>query len=275
MHVDLVEIAEQSTGRPPGPLAVAGGHQQLDRPSPAFRAAELHNMTLVLRRLAERVVCEIGVELQQILSGAIDDAVAAIYGRAVTHQQQTAQWSTDEASAELEVLIPDAARREELLRALARRFDDEQRRLIGAIGEELVVTALRAELNGLGYPDLARSVRHLSLESDQLGYDIAAPRIAGADRLIEVKAATAIEGGVASIYLSRNEAEIARRYRDWSLVLCLVTDQVRREGAVVGWQAASALEPAFPIDSPGGRWESAALWLGVSSLVPGLPPAVT
>src|SRR4051812_2144263 len=61
MHVDLVEIAEQSTGRPPGPLAVAGGHQQLDRPSPAFRAAELHNMTLVLRRLAERVVCESGV----------------------------------------------------------------------------------------------------------------------------------------------------------------------------------------------------------------------
>jgi hypothetical protein len=214
-------------------------------------------------------------ELQQILAGNFDDVVAAIYGRAVTYQQETADWSSEEASAELEELIPDPARREELLLALARRFDDTQRRLIGAIGEELVVSVLRAELNGLGYPELARSVRHLSLESDQLGYDIAAPRIGGADRLVEVKATTAIEGGVASIYLSRNEAEVGLRYYlDWALVLCLVTDQLRREGEIVGWLSSRALAPALPVDSTAGRWEVANLAINISELLPGTPSAV-
>jgi len=216
-----------------------------------------------------------GAELQQILAGAIDDVVAAIYARGVAHQRERAQWSNEEASAELVELIPDPARREELLLALGRRFDDAQRRLVGAIGEELVVAALRAELDELGYPELARAVRHLSLESDQLGYDIAAPRIAGADRLVEVKATTAVEEGTAFVYLSRNEAEVGLRYhRDWALVLCLVTDQVGREGEIVGWQSAGALEPALPLDSAVGRWEVAKLAIDLSELLPGTPPAV-
>ena len=213
-------------------------------------------------------------ELQQILAGAIDDAVAAIYGRAVAYQEETIDWPSEEAAAELADLIPDVTRREELLRALARRFDDAQRHLVGAIGEEVVVAALRAELNSLGYPELSRAVRHLSLESDQLGYDVAAPRIAGADRLIEVKATTTLAGGNASIYLSRNEAEVGLRYRDWALVVCLVTDQVRRDAQIVGWQTASALAPGFPVDCPGGRWESVNLVVSVADMVPGLPPAI-
>ena len=213
-------------------------------------------------------------ELQQILDGTLADAVTAIYGHAVTCQERSIVWSSEAAAVELVALIPDPTRREELLLALGRRFDDTNRRLIGAIGEELVVAALRAELDSLGYPALARSVRHLSLESDELVYDIAAPRITGSDRLIEVKAVTAIAASVV-IHLSRNEAEIGLRYRDWALVLCHVSDREHREGEVVGWQPARALAPAFPVDSPGGRWEAVALDLEVDRLIPGLPPVAS
>jgi Domain of unknown function (DUF3883) len=213
-------------------------------------------------------------ELQQILEGALDEAIAAIYGHAVVQQETTAAWSSEEASAELLALIPDANRREELLLALGRRFDDAHRRLVGAVGEEVVVAALRAELNSLGYAELARSVRHLSLESDQLGYDITAPRIGGAERLIEVKAVTKIESKTVTVHLSRHEAEVGLRYRDWALVLCLVTDLERRDGEVVGWQPAAALAPALPVDARGGRWETVALELPVDRMVPGLPLAI-
>ena len=213
------------------------------------------------------------LELQMILAGALDEAVTAIYGRAVAHQESALSWSSQDAAAELAGLVPDAKRREELLLALGRRFDDADRRLIGAIGEEVVVAALRAELDSLGYPELARSVRHLSLQSDQLGYDIAAPRIAGPDRLVEAKAVTTIDETV-TVHLSRNEAEVGLRYRDWALVLCHVSDRELREGEVVGWLPASTLAPVLPVDSPGGRWETATVELDVDQLIPGLPSAV-
>jgi len=114
----------------------------------------------------------------------------------------------------------------------------------------------------------------LSLESDQLGYDVSAPRVVGANRLIEVKATTALHDETVSVHLSRNEAETGLRYRDWALVVCLVTDSVRREGEIVGWQMATALAPALPVDSTAGRWEVATLLMNVADLLPGLPPAV-
>ncbi len=42
----------------------------------------------------------------------------------------------------------------------------------------------------MGRSDLARDVRRVSLLSDQLGYDVNAPRVAGPPRLLEVKATT-------------------------------------------------------------------------------------
>lgn len=214
-------------------------------------------------------------ELKQILDGAADDAVATIYCRALEQCPEEVAWSSDHAGPELEELIPDPARREELLVALARRFDDAHRRLIGAIGEEVVVAALRDELGSLGYAELARSVRRLSLESDQLGYDVSAPRVTGSARLIEVKATTTLSDDVISIHLSRNEAETGQRYLDWSLVLCLVTDPNQREGEIIGWQTGQALASLLPLDSPGGRWELASLDLRLADLIPGMPPAVT
>lgn len=212
--------------------------------------------------------------LQQMLLGTADDAVAAIYARAVEQRAENAIWSPAEADVEIAALIPDPARREELLLALACRFDDAHRRLIGAIGEELVVAALRADLVALGYPDLARAVRHVSLENDMLGYDITAPRVGGTTRLVEVKATTREGDEALTFHLSRNEAETGMRYHDWTLVVCAVSDATAREGEIIGWQSAAALAPAFPVDSPGGRWESAAITVCVADLLLGLPPCI-
>jgi hypothetical protein len=146
-------------------------------------------------------------------------------------------------------------------------------RLIGAIGEELVVAALRTDLIALGYPELARAVRHVSLESDQLGYDITAPRVGDTTRLLEVKTTNAAEAEMITFHLSRNEAETGLRYSEWALVVCTITNVAAREGQIVGWKRATALAPAFPVDSPGGRWESVAVTIDVADLLPGLPPA--
>ena len=58
-------------------------------------------------------------------------------------------------------------------------------------GEDLVVDAARAELQQLGHADLACSLCRVSLTSDQLGYDVTAPRVGGPPRLLEVKTSTA------------------------------------------------------------------------------------
>jgi hypothetical protein len=211
-------------------------------------------------------------ELERLLDGAFDDAVAAICARAAERVEPSAFDSPHELERDLGELIPDPERREELLRALARRFDDAHRRLLGAIGEEVVVAALRTELVSLGYPELARGVRHVSLETDQAGYDISAARIVGSRRLIEVKAVTSLASEV-DVHISRNEADTGLRYRDWSLVLCRVTDTDRREAEIVGWCAASQLAPALPADRDRGRWENALITVSIDDLTPGLPSA--
>lgn len=211
-------------------------------------------------------------ELEQILDGAFDDAIATICARAADVAATSAAVPPDELERNLGELIPDPERREEFLRALGRRFDDARRRLLGAIGEEVVVAALRGELVSLGYPELARAVRHLSLETDQAGYDISAPRVVGRRRLVEVKATTSL-GAEVVVHLSRNEAETGLRYRDWSLVLCRITDVDRREAEIVGWCSASQLTPALPADARRGRWESAEITLSVDELIPGFPSA--
>lgn len=210
-------------------------------------------------------------ELLQLLAGEVDDAVAEIFRRTVESVDVSPK-APDAARDELDALVSDPARREELLLALGRRFDDAHRRLIGAIGEEIVVSALRSELESLGYPELARAVRHLSLESDQLGYDISAPRIVGDRRLLEVKSTATQSDDELTVYVSRNEAETGLRNRDdWALVVCLVSDTAMREGEILGWLPASVLAQQFPHDAVNGRWESAAITIEPQTLIPGLP----
>lgn len=157
---------------------------------------------------------------------------------------------------------------------MERRFDDSRRRAVGAVGEQLVVDTVREELRSLGYPELAREVRQLSLETDQAGYDISAPRIGGPKRLLEVKATTAKDPDRVSIYLSRNEAETGQRFESqWALVICRVLDVDEKQGELLGWLPVSSLRNCFPADTGRGRWESSELKIDVAELLPGVPGA--
>lgn len=236
-------------------------------------------------RLGERLLVDCGLvverermlyplpDLAAMLEGTVEDATATL---AVRVLKLTADYglvlpAQAEAMAEL---VPDPERREELLAALGRRFDDSHRRLLGEIGEELVVAALRDELTALGYPELARAVRHLSLETDQAGYDVSAPRVVGSKRLIEVKATTSTDDETHIVHLSRNEASIGAKYSDWSLVICRITHVDTRSGNIIAWCPAARLVDLLPSDAAGGRWESAEVSIPAARLVPGLPSAV-
>jgi hypothetical protein len=225
------------------------------------------------------------LELEQLLAGSAEEALAALCQHALETTRpawlasgvqiaELADRDSDAADA-ISEMVPDAERREELLLALGRRFDDALRRAIGAIGEDLVVQAARTELQELGHADLARRVRRVSLTSDQLGYDVSAPRLGGTTRLLEVKTTTATRvSSTVALHLTRGEAQAGLRLRDWALVVCAVENIERREGRIVGWCPHDALAEALPRDTPTGHWEQARIDLEVTQLMPALPSPV-
>ena len=212
-------------------------------------------------------------ELAELLEGTAEDAAAILSARWAAAEVDSGQ-NREEAEQQLLVAVDDPEAREELLLALGRRFDDAARRRVGEIGEELVVRAAREELRRLGRADLARAVRRVSLISDQLGYDVTAPRLAGPPRRLEVKATNQVaERESITIYLSRNEADVARRVPEWALVICEVEDVETRDGRLLGWCAHRSFEADLPSDTDRGRWEQVRIELDPSHLVPGLPSA--
>jgi len=177
---------------------------------------------------------------------------------------------SDELEAVLEATALDAERREELLLALGAIFDDTHARLVGEIGEEIVVQAAKDQLIGVGHPELVPQVRRVSLGSDALGYDVTAPRTTGSKRLFEVKASTTRDQ--AEFYLSRNEWDTGIRFADdWFLIYCRVDDTEQRTGEIVGWCTASSLSEHVPEDRGSGEWHSVYLKLSSSALESGLP----
>lgn len=237
-------------------------------------------------RLGQRLLLDTGLveesegmlhptrQLQQLVERADDDSAAALVLWAAAQVVDPVSPPPSQAAllTTLDELVDDSDRREQMLISLGRRFDDAHQRLLGEIGEELVLTAARAELDGLGYPALATRVRRISLETDQAGYDITAPRIIGSPRLLEVKAITATAAADISVHLSRNEFETGIRYIEWSLVICRITDVRSSAGEIIGWRTAEALSGLTPTDGERSRWESALVTLDVNSLLPGLPP---
>lgn len=210
--------------------------------------------------------------LTDLLSGSSDDAIAALAWRVLATGAATHRSAVLEGA--LAELIPDDVRREEMLLHLAQRFDAAARAEVGDAGERLVLEALRAELVQLGRPDLARDVCRVSLISDQLGYDIRAPRIDGSFRRVEVKATTLDAPTTVQVFLSRCEAETAQRFPDWSLVACVVEDCTNANGSLLGWWSSDTLVSRLPSDSPGGHWEQVRLTLRVAEARPGIPSAV-
>jgi hypothetical protein len=207
-----------------------------------------------------------GSELTSLLTGSHDDALEALLSRCLL------QRGAGLGDRELESIVEDQKRRSELLAGLGARFDDTHQRLVGDIGEEVVVDALRTELEWVGRADLAVRVRRVSLISDHLGYDVEAPSEMGAVRQIEVKATSsgAVEDEI-NIFLSRNEAETGLASPEWSLVVCHVTDIEKRTGEVLGWCSGADLAPHLPADLCHGRWQSVRVAVQRSSLLSGLP----
>jgi hypothetical protein len=211
--------------------------------------------------------------LEEMLRGSVEDALVILSERALELSWPARHDAPDPAV--LDELVSDPARREELLLALGRRFDDARRRVVGDIGEEVVAHAARMELRALDRLELARDVRRVSLLSDQIGYDVSAPRIGGTPRLLEVKATAAgrLKASVL-VHLSRNEADVGASFPTWALVVCVVDDVNHRRGHVLGWCAAAALDGLLPRDGSYGRWEQAAVEVPIKSLLPGLPSLV-
>jgi Domain of unknown function (DUF3883) len=171
-------------------------------------------------------------------------------------------------------LYPSDEQREAILVALARKVDEQRLRELGVAGEQLVVEACRAHLQGRGRYDLAARVHQVSLIDDTLGFDITAPDCAGVRHRLEVKATAALPGRV-QFYLSRNEARVGLGDRNWSLVVVRRTFDLSLE--IAGWTTAAPLHPALPDDKPGataelhGEWASARLAVADNVLTPGLP----
>lgn len=207
--------------------------------------------------------------LDALLDADEDDAVEVLAASLLGERAPVDADDRTEIDVTLKGLVGDAARREALLLALGHRWDDRRRREVGAIGEEIVVAQARGELAALGHPDLARAVRRVSLVSDQLGYDVVAPRVGAPSRLLEVKATAATEDAL--VFLSRAEADAGARLDDWSLVVCVVHDVASRSGEVAGWCQRADVEHLLPEDVVGSRWESVAIRFERLALRRGLP----
>lgn len=169
----------------------------------------------------------------------------------------------------LEEIIADPNRREGLLLALGRRYDPDTSLELGEAGEELVVAECRAQLEGAGRKDLAERVQRVSLVSDQLGYDVVAPTLAGGTSRMEVKT-TASGSEAVRVLISRNEAEFGLRDPSWALVVCRSDPDDCL--SITGWCRGNALKPLLPIDKhPRASWASAMVSLQPGFLTPGLP----
>ena len=169
----------------------------------------------------------------------------------------------------LRVLFRDPVDRERLLLAAARKVDTERRTEIGALGEIGVIRAAREKYRHLGVPELSNSIRHVSLISDELGYDIVAPSATTGDQhRLEVK--TCVSSSYLRIYISRAEADWGIQDPKWHLVVCALDED--GSARIVGSLQGCDFQDRLPTDAnrDAHRWESASLRLRVSDLTPGL-----
>lgn len=216
-------------------------------------------------------------ELAELLEGTADDAIIYICRSVLAAPLaglDIEPGSVDGLAAGLEPMVADEDRRRELLLEFGRIFDDTRRTLIGRIGEECVVERARHELRALGHDDLARLVRRVSLISDQLGYDVLAPRIAGRPRLLEVKTVVRRPQVEFKFFISRNEIITGLRTSDWAIVACAVLDEEARRAEILGWAPAETLRDRLPVDVKHGHWTEARLSLPLDQLFDGLPRVV-
>lgn len=181
------------------------------------------------------------------------------------------EYIPDTAAQRLRSVVADPAKREAFLLSLGRKVDSKRLRDLGLRGERHVVQTCKNYLLGQDRQDLAEQVVRVSALSDQLGYDIVAPDLAGVPVRIEVKTQGGSHGSW-RVFMSRGEAERARQDARWVLMVCerLPDRSIRR----VGWCNYGTFGAALPRDvgsTPMARWSSAEVRLERHWLRPDLP----
>ncbi len=170
----------------------------------------------------------------------------------------------------LATIIDDPERREAFLLARARKVDAQERQRIGELGEIAVVEACRQQLTAAGAEALAADVQRVSAISDELGYDITAPRRNRSTRRMEVKT-TRAAGAIAPVIVTRTEATVGRTDAAWMLVVVRLSND--DAAAIVGWIGGQQIVPLLPTDQHSdARWETAMLRFPLAQLTAGLPP---
>lgn len=215
-----------------------------------------------------------GADLEELLYSEIISRAHPLWLRTSTNDGYAAFVSSelvpDDVARGLESIIPDPVRREAFLLTRARKVRTDEMLALGEAAEVAAFEALFAELVRCGEQALASMVCRVSLISDELGYDITAPRLDGSPRRIEVKGVKRY-GAVVSVVVTANEMTIGCSDPDWYLLVV----EVREYPTVIGWVDARTLEPLLPTNpGEGGRWLSARLKFPVKALVEGLPPVV-
>jgi hypothetical protein len=247
-----------------------------------FRASEqiLESLGLVEIRGGKLVVAETVRELAAVTR---EDAAALILGLAL--ERRPPGWLRFAAAGDsLKIdAIPDSEldslgscfgggeRLEAVLLAAARRFDASRLAALADLGQAYVVERCREQLRDGGSQDLAMAVSRVGLVSDQLGYNVVAPRLDGSSRRIEVKATRRLAWR-GEVYISRGHFEVGALDPDWSLVVVEVDTDDRP--SLLGWCPAQALTAKMPRDNhPLGRWNSVRVLQAEGMLNAGLPPA--
>lgn len=162
------------------------------------------------------------------------------------------------------------ARREAMLRAAARAFDEQVTTRLRARGEQLVLDECRSQLRSAGHDALANQAQRLGGLAQELGYSVTAGRSDGTSRRMTVKTVRGWRWR-RQVFLTRVEADVGLADPDWSLVIC----DSGEDGtiSVSGWITVSALAGLLPGDAHAlGRWSTAALLLPDGLLQSGLPP---
>lgn len=177
----------------------------------------------------------------------------------------------DRERSAVEEVVTDPNLRELILLEAGRRVNSQRLAELGEIGEEYVLERSRRQLHDLERPDLAEAVIRVSQISDQLGYDITAPDLRGADRRFEVKA-TKRAGWQAEVHLSRNEFEQGIHDPSWWLVV--VEIDAEDHPKLLGYCRADSVAAMIPTDQhEHGKWMTVRLQQIAALLQEGLPPA--
>lgn len=202
---------------------------------------------------------------------AISELIIECYLNQQARQTSGAPETADlqEQAHLLAALIEDTHQRQAFLLRMARKYDDSARVQLGLAAEQFIVSALQSRFAEAGRDDLAAKVEHVSLISDQVGYDIYSPTISGGSCYVEAKATTlAPSDGCYRVHLSRTEWDIGCRAQEWRLVICLADGDTFN---VAGHCPATDLAAHVPVDPATGRWTQAEVNVPLAALTPGLP----